>query len=67
MRDEIRACLADSWAAQTLGVRPGYPLLDVRRALLGPGDAPIHYSLILIASERFTMTLEQRLPGPAAP
>jgi GntR family transcriptional regulator len=67
MRDEIRACLADSWAAQTLGVRPGYPLLDVRRALLGPGDAPIHYSLILIASERFTMTLEQRLPGSAAP
>ena len=43
------------------------PLLDVRRALLGPGDAPIHYSLILIASERFTMTLEQRLPGPTAP
>jgi DNA-binding GntR family transcriptional regulator len=62
MRDEIRAGLADSWAAQTLDVRLGYPLLEVRRALLGPGDATIHYSLILIASERFTVTLEQRLP-----
>jgi len=67
MRDEIRACLADSWAAQTLEVRLGYPLLDVRRALLGPGGAPLHYSLILIANERFTMTLEQHLDGPAAP
>jgi GntR family transcriptional regulator len=67
MRDEIRACLADSWAAQTLDVRLGYPLLDVRRALLGPGGAPLHYSLILIANERFTMTLEQHLPGPAEP
>ena len=64
MRDEIRACLADSWAAQTLEVRLGYPLLDVRRALLGPGGAPLHYSLILIASERFTMTLEQHLTPP---
>jgi len=34
---------------------------------LGPGDKPLHYSLILIATERFTMTLEQHLPGPAAP
>jgi DNA-binding GntR family transcriptional regulator len=67
MRDEIRACLADSWAAQSLDVGLGYPLLDVRRALLGPGAAPLHYSLILIASERFTMTLEQHLPGPEAP
>ena len=66
MRDEIRACLADSWAAQTLDVRLGYPLLDVRRALLGPSGAPLHYSLILIANERFTMTLEQHLPGPEA-
>src|SRR5215470_16846217 len=64
MRDEVRAGVADSWAAQTLDVRLGHPVLDVRRELLAAGDQPIHYSLILIASERFTMTLEQRQGPP---
>jgi GntR family transcriptional regulator len=59
MRDEVEACLADSVSAQVLDLGVGRPLLRVRRTLLAPGDEPIHVSVMLIASERYTVTLRE--------
>lgn len=60
MRDEVEACLADSASAQLLELGVGRPLLKVRRTLLAPGDEPIHASVMVIASERYTVTLRER-------
>jgi GntR family transcriptional regulator len=60
MRDEIEACLADSVSAQLLELGVGRPLLKLRRTLLAPGDEPIHVSILLVASERYTVTLRER-------
>lgn len=59
MRDELEACLADAVSAQMLGIGVGRPVLKVRRTLLAPGDEPIHASVMLIASERYTVTLRE--------
>lgn len=59
LHDEITACLADTVSARMLEVDVGRPLLLVRRSLIAPGDEPIYTSAILIASDRFTMTLRQ--------
>ena len=58
-RDEIEACLADSVVAQLLGLGVGRPLLKLTRTLLAPGDEPIHVSTLLIATERFTVVLNE--------
>jgi GntR family transcriptional regulator len=59
-RDEIEACLADGVAAQLLELGVGRPLLKLSRTLLAPGDEPIYVSTLLIASERFTVVLNER-------
>lgn len=59
-RDEIEACLADAVAAQVLDLGVGRPLLKLSRTLLGPGDEPIYVSILLVASERYTVTLRER-------
>jgi GntR family transcriptional regulator len=59
-RDEIKACLADSVAAQLLGLGVGRPLLQLTRTLMAPGDEPIYISTLLIATERFTVVLSQQ-------
>jgi DNA-binding GntR family transcriptional regulator len=59
-RDQIEACLADSVVAQLLGLGVGRPLLKLTRTLLAPGDEPIYVSTLLIATERFTVVLNER-------
>jgi GntR family transcriptional regulator len=59
-RDQIEACLADGVAAQVLGLGVGRPLLKLTRTLLAPGDEPIYVSTLLIATERFTVVLNER-------
>jgi GntR family transcriptional regulator len=58
--DRIEACLADGVAAQRLELGVGRPLLKLTRTLVAPGDEPIYVSTLLIASERFTVTLRER-------
>ena len=60
MHDEIEATLADSVAAALLEVGVGRPLLRVRRTLLAPGDQPIYVAIVLIVSERYTVTRHER-------
>jgi GntR family transcriptional regulator len=62
MRDEVEGCLADSAQARMLDVGAGRPLLRLRRTILAPGDEPISYTTIHIASERYTVVLRQRSP-----
>jgi len=60
VRHEIEARLADSVSAHLLATGVGRPLLLVRRTLLAPGDEPVYFSTILIATDRYTVRLRQR-------
>lgn len=60
IEDEVEACVADSRIAVLLGVRPGTPLLAVRRLFLAPAGEPVNLTALLIRSDRYRMTVRLR-------
>jgi GntR family transcriptional regulator len=60
VRDEVEATLADATTARLLDIRPGRPLLSLRRVFFAQRETPVNLTLLLIASDRYTMTLTLR-------
>ncbi len=60
VQDEVEASLADARVARLLDIRAGRPVLSLRRVFLDATDTPLNLTLLLIASDRYTMTLTLR-------
>ncbi len=57
IHDEVGTYVADSRIASLLGVRPGGPLLAVERLFLARGEEPVNFTVLLIRSDRYRMSV----------
>lgn len=60
VEDEVEAALADTHEAGLLDLRPGRPLLSLRRVFFAARNEPVNLTLLLIASDRYKMTVTLR-------
>ncbi len=63
IHDEMEARLADARAAELLEIGVGRPLLRIQRLLRLPGEGGVNLAELLIASDRYRMTLTHRTDG----